>query len=241
MPRFGRTARSRSPAELLVERGFEALADALLYGGDIKGACHEIARRYADSGLTLDEVLGGISRTTRLVGHGEPTFEAARSAALAWTEASLRFHHGAACDDPLTGLSSLPHLRSHLGALYREAERSGTLVSPARALVVVDVVERVADLGRLSSSLRQLELAQLIRAVFSGEEVIAAINTRRVCVLARRDVHLGPRTSALIVSIERWTDEHFTATHSVMHTRIWIEGLPSANDVAALVLDELAR
>jgi hypothetical protein len=247
MSRFDRAARCSSLPEHspvdggAIEPEFEALGDALLLGGDIDGACHEIGRSLADAGLTLDEVLGGITRTTHLLGRGEPTFEATRSAALAWTEASLRFAHGVVCDDPLTGLSSLPHLRSQLGALYREAERSGQSVPQTRGLVVVEVIERAPGPGRLGQSLRQLELSHLVREVFSGEEVIAALSMRRLCVLARRDARLGARIGVLGGSLDRWQAADAEPTRAPVITRIWIEPLPATDEAAVVVLDELAR
>jgi hypothetical protein len=139
---FGRDSRRSMRPTAGVDGEFEALADVLSGDADVRGACHEIARRGAERGLALDEVLGGISRTTRQLGHGEPTFETARSAASAWSEAMLRFHHGLACEDPLSGLAPLAHLRSQLDGVYREAVRTGGSVPATRALVVVDVTAR---------------------------------------------------------------------------------------------------
>ncbi len=224
-----------------IPRGFEALADALLLGGDVQGVCHEIGRWSAAEGLSLDEVFGGIARTSRVVGCGEPTFEAARSAALTWSEDSLRFQHGISCDDPLTGLSSIPHLRAQLAAAYRAGERSGVLVTRTHALVVVDLDEDAGDQGQFGPSLRLLELADVMRRVYSGDEVLAGLTTRRIAALVRRDERFGSQTATLTSVIDEWCAARTTSTGHRIRPRVWVEGLPRGNEAAALVLDELLR
>lgn len=224
-----------------IPRGFEALADALLLGGDVQGVCHEIGRWSAAEGLSLDEVFGGIARTTRIVGCGEPTFEAARSAALRWSEDSLRFQHGISCDDPLTGLSSIPHLRAQLAAAYRAAERAGVLVTSTHALVVVDLDEKSGDAGQFGPSLRLLELADVMRQVYSGDEVLAGLSARRIAALVHRDERFGEQAAVLTTLIEEWCAYRAASTGHQIRPRVWVEGLPRGNDAAALVLDELLR
>jgi hypothetical protein len=224
-----------------VPKGFEALADALLVGGDVAGACHEIGRWSAAEGLSLDEVFGGISRTTHVVGRGEPTFEAARSAALAWAEASLRFQHGISCDDPLTGLSSIPHLRSQLAAAYRAAERTGAPLGSTHALVVVDIHDQAGEQGQFGPSLRLLELAGVMRRVYSGDEVLARLSASRIAALTHRDQRFGEQTMVLTALVEEWARGRTGGAGHEMHPRVWVEGLPRRNDAAGVVLDELAR
>jgi hypothetical protein len=242
MSSFRSEHRTRPPLESTsVPMGFEAFADALLVGGDVAGACHEIGRWSAAEGLSLDEVFGGIARTTHVVGRGEPTFEAARSAALAWAEASLRFQHGISCDDPLTGLSSIPHLRAQLAAVYRAAERTGVAVGSTHALVLVDIPDDAGDPSQFGPSLRLLELADVMRRVYSGDEVLARLTSSRIAALVHRDQRFCDQTTILTTVVEEWGRSRAGASGHQVRPRVWVEGLPRHNDAAGVVLDELAR
>ena len=58
---------------------------------------------------------------------------------MAWSEATLGYLHQLSCEDPLTGLASLAHVRSRLSELYR-CRATGTAPCPhTHALVVLDL------------------------------------------------------------------------------------------------------
>src|SRR5262245_4520838 len=105
-----------------VPRGFDPVADALLDQGDVEAAAVETGRDLAADGVPLDEVLSDLEAIYAAAGLGGPDFPVVRALSLSWTEVSLRYLHAQSCDDPLTGLASLPHLRSRLDEVYRDAE-----------------------------------------------------------------------------------------------------------------------
>ncbi len=115
-----------------------AIAEALQDGADVVPASDEVGRRLAADGVSLLEALDGLSALYRSIAGGEPAFAAVRALSSSWAEASLIYLHSLSCEDPLTGLSSLAHLRSRLGEIYREAELRGTSVPATHALVVVE-------------------------------------------------------------------------------------------------------
>jgi histidine ammonia-lyase len=152
----------------------------------------------------------------------------------------------------LTGLTSLPHLRSRLDEVYRDAERRGVRVSSERALVVVesDQVARRSDDGlagqrsvdhsvaqRFGTALRMAEVADSLRAVFSGGETVARAGVHRGVALVRRH----PDLAAQVESLRQLLKSRSAAKPDRGEQRVWIEGLPGSHDAASVLLDELAR
>lgn len=217
--------------------GFEALADALLFPGSAESAAADIATASAAAGAALDELLADIAETYRLVGFGEPSFEVTRSASVAWAEASLRYLHGQSCDDPLTGLASLSHLRSRLAEIYRKAEQLNLNVADTYAIVVVESPEPPESRERqVDKILRMVEVWECIRCVYGGGETLARLTPVRAGVLVERSVDLGETTATLrSLLLDRRLDEDGP------DPRVWIEGLPATQDSAISLLDELAR
>jgi hypothetical protein len=223
------------PERSLLPGGFDAVAEALVSGTDPVAACAAAGRALAWDGASLGEALTGLRATYTALGGAVPGFAALEALAVAWSEATLEFLHDVSCEDPLTGLASLPHLRARLAEVYREAERTGGSVRAARALVVVDVGggsggEPPTD--RFSGALRLATVAEALRSVFSGEETIARVAPRRVVTLARRTPDLGES-----VGVTRG----ILADLGLPRARVWIEGLPGSADVAVRTLSELAR
>lgn len=227
----------RRPAEEVssasVPEGYEALAEALAQGLDVVPSCQEIGRRGAALAEPLEEILDGLERTYDIVAASEPSFRAVRKLTLAWSENMLSYMHSRSCEDPLTGLATLAHLRARLREVYREAERAGTPAGQTHALTLVEVDPTTG--GRFPLMLRLLDLVELLRPVYSGGETISHLGQRRVGVLAARDERLAERTSLTRELVEEW------GQRQRIGTRVWIEGLPAGDLGVDALLDELAR
>lgn len=218
-----------------VPAGFEPLADALRYSGAVIAAAQEIGRQASGDGATLDDVLTDVSLTYRSVcGAGEPAFEVVRAVSTSWADASLRYLHAVSCEDPLTGLASMAHLRSKILEGYRGQARRGEQTA-THALVVVEVDASWAPASHFDRVLRLVDVAQCMRRVYTGDESIGRLSASRAAAVVRRDERLGSSVTALRGLLQDWQDEGGVAT------RVWIEGLPSASASADVVLDELAR
>ncbi len=224
-----------APAVPEVPRRFEAIAESLASGAFSVEVYDVTGRRLAEDGAALDEVLDALRETTRAVTGGDPAYDAIRAISMAWSEGTLAYLHQLSCEDPLTGLSSLAHVRSRLSGIYRASQRAGTDVSETHALVIVDLPEDLASFAALDGGFqRNLHLArvgQSASTVFNGGETVGRLGARRVVVLADRDANLGRRV-ALVRTLLGSVD---------FPTRVWIEGLPGSDGSAAQLLDELAR
>jgi len=239
------------PRTRVIPRGFEPLADALLHHGDLEACAIEVGRDLATDGVPLAQVMDDLETTCASVGAGEPPYELVRALSLAWNEVSLQYLHGLSCEDPLTGLASLPHLRSRIDELYRAAERDGVYPTSEYALVIVELGARVPPTARrlpaaptaesvsarFSTVLRMVEVAEALRTVFSGGETLARIAGHRVAALVPRDAALGASVEALRQLLELWS----VGPDVRQPPRVWIESLPAGGDVTTALLDELAR
>lgn len=215
-------------------RGFEAVGEGLASGLGSTEACEVAGRALAQDGTSLDEVLGGLQSTYHLVLGCDPTFADVRAISMAWSESTLGYLHQLSCDDPLTGLASLAHIRSRLAELYRGEVHTGTGPRDTHALVIADLPHdgpEHSDGDSISRALRLVRIGEAARTVFTGTETIGRLGTNRVVVLVERDNHLGRRVAIMRTMLDL----------TELHTRVWIEGLPSADHGAAYLLDELAR
>ena len=204
---------------------FEAAGEALAVGdSSVLEACWVVGRDLADAGVSLAESIEALRSTTRLVRERDPSFEETRALSVAWSEATLGYLHGLSCADPLTGLSTLAHLRERIGRLYRGAQHDAV-----RHALVVTQIGGSPGLDRLASSRRLTLLGHAARSVFDGQEAIGQVGPFRVVVVATRDDALAPRVSLLRRMVEDRAD------------RVWIEGLPGTDASAVNLLDELAR
>lgn len=165
---------------------------------------------------------------------GEPAYDAVHALSVAWSEATLAYLHQLSCEDPMTGLASLAHVRSRLSEIYRGDLRDADSTRERTALVVVDVPVLPHD--TVTRALRMARLGTAARTVFVGDEVIGRIGSHRIVVVAARDDRLGQRVALL-----RRLVHGGSSNGQDRLARIWIEGLPAGDAGAAALLDELAR
>ena len=245
---FATRTRIGAPAEMIPDAAgdldvqrlparFEAVGERLAAGRDASATCAMVGREMARDGADLGEALDGLRTTYARVLGGEPDFRAVRALGTAWSEETLGYLHQLSCEDPLTGLASLPHLRARLSEVYRGAEQGGMSTPHSYALVVVDLpllAPPRAWEDAFESALLFVRLAETARRTFSGGETFCQAGPRRVVVLARRGDGLGERVRLLRHAVEDLALEAGRA-------RVWIEGLPASDDGAALLLDEIAR
>jgi hypothetical protein len=216
---------------------FEAVRERLAAGSDASAACATVGREMARDGADLGEALDGLKATYARVLGGEPDFRALRALGLAWSEETLGYLHQLSCENPLTGLASLAHLRARLSEVYRADEEAGPAASDSHALVVVDLPllgRPTLWEGSFGSTMWLVRLAERARMVFPGEETICQASPWRVVVLAGRDDRLAQRVGLVRDLVEELVPETWRA-------RVWIEGLPASDHAAGLLLDEIAR
>lgn len=234
-----RSSRSGTGTLAPVPPGFVPVAEALVHEESPLAACAAVGRELARDGASLEEVMAGLRETWQSVRGEDPDYAAAAEMLRSWSETTLAFVHEISCEDPLTGLASLAHLRSSIGALFRGYGQGEGDPQETHALVVVDLPHDRHGSGRsqpdvLTRTLRVARLGEAVRTVFPGSAVISRVSSNRVAVLAPRERRLGVRVRLL----RRLLDGMDLDGQS---SRVWIEGIPTTDTGAGLLLDELAR
>jgi hypothetical protein len=226
-----------SDVQGLLPARFEAVGERLAAGRDASVACAMVGRELARDGADLGEALDGLRTTYARVLGGEPDFRAVRALGVAWSEETLGYLHQLSCENPLTGLASLAHLRARIAEVYRGAEQGEVSVTTSHALVVLDLPLSARTSvweDTFESTLRLVRFAESARMAFPGGETICQVSPARVVVLARRGDVLAERIGLLHDLIE-------DADPDAGRARIWIEGLPPYDQGAGFLLDEIAR
>jgi hypothetical protein len=235
----------------------DAVAEAVGDGRDATPSCARLGRARAEAGVGLDEALADLAALHTVLGPGGAggpreegsargaeavpaagPFGLVRALALGWAEVACAPAGAGGCEDPMTGLVTLPYLRTRLGEVYREAERLGVPASGAGAFVVTDPGELVPaagvppDLARLG---RELTVAESVRAVFSGGETLCGLGPSRVLALVAR----GPDLAARVAALRRLLADRLPPV--TRPARVWVEGLPATVDAAYRLADEFGR
>lgn len=218
--------------------GFEAVGEALVAQRCPLAACSEVGRDLALDGASVDEALVGLRATWQVAQGTDPDYGAVSAMVGAWGEVTLSVVNDISCEDPLTGLGTVAHLRTCLAGLYRAPRHGGALPRDSHALVIVDLPEdrlgHVSNRDSVGRALRMAGLGDAARTVFAGNEVIGRLGCNRIAVLCARDSKLGVRVRLL----RRFVEGMDLSGHT---PRVWIEGLPATDLAGAHLLDELAR
>jgi hypothetical protein len=216
---------------------FEPVGEALISGSDVLAACEVAGHDLALDGASVQEALDGLRELWLQVAGTDPTYDVVTALVGSWSEGTLGYLHQLSCEDPLTGLSSQAHLRSRLTELYRLTGPEGV---DAHALVVFALPpgEASEDSGdHFTRAMRLARAGELSRTAFARDETVARLGIHRVGILTRRDDRLGRRVQVLRTLLDHLRD----GTDPDPPVRIWIEGLPTTDVGAGMLLDELAR
>jgi GGDEF domain-containing protein len=216
---------------------FEAVAEAIAAESDVTDPCAVVGRDVAQDGTALGEALESLRSTYEMVLGSPPPFEATEALSVAWSDATLEYLHDLSCEDPLTGLASLSHIRTRLAEIYRESELTDAVVSTSHALVIVELSFGQPTEGaghHFTRALRLAQVAEALRGVYSGGQTLGRLGLDRAVAVVPRSVDLGLTVATL---------REFLADLDLGRTdvRVWIEGLPAAASSATLLLDDLAR
>lgn len=238
MERFAHFARKRvadsAPGQSVHD--LSALAEALASGGDPAAVALELGTGAAARGAPWAELLGEVESVCSTVTGAEPSYEVVRALSTAWAEASLQHVHEMSCEDPLTGLATLVHMRTRLDEVYRVAGKDGRHVDEFAALIVVELPRLAHGAARLLGSLAMLEVAESMRAVFDGAETVARAGEHRAIALVDRQTGLLSALTALRLLLH----ERIGGSEAPS-IRMWVEGLPRSSQGASRLLDELAH
>jgi hypothetical protein len=137
---------------------------------DLARACGSLGQARAQAGVGIATAIADLAALYAVLGRGGPPLHLVSSVAQGWAEEGLTRESHGQCEDPLTGLTTVPYLRTRLAELYREADLLG--ISPARThrLIVISPLSRPDRWHRLAEAIR---LGHDLRTAFPGGETLA--------------------------------------------------------------------
>lgn len=217
---------------------FEALGEALTSGSGVLELCAVAGQDLARDGASVEETLESLRSTWQQVTGSDPSYEVVSALVTAWSETTMGYLHQISCEDPLTGLSSQAHLRARLTDLYRLAEADDRSIGHALVVCEMPAGDPSEEPGdHFTRAMRLARAGALARTTFARDETIARVGMHRVAILTERDDRLGRRVRVLRTLL----DGVQTDGSRGPSVRIWIEGLPSSDPGAGMLLDELAH
>jgi hypothetical protein len=163
-------------------------------------------------------------------GHGpsaDPPLRLICAIAEGWTEESLDQLGQGGCEDPLSGLATLAHLRTRLAELYREAEHRGTSPADTHRLLVVGLPSRPDPWGRMALAIL---VGHDLRAAFPGGETLSLAKPGPAIALVCAHGDLPLRYARLPRNIQ-----------ATFGTQIRMTPLPGVLTDALRLVDDLAR
>src|SRR5579859_1728589 len=103
----------------------DTVAVAACRGSGLPAACGLLGRERARGGIGIGETITDLAALCHVLDGADPPLGLVRPLAEGWADAGLARMSDATCEDPLTGLTTLPYLRTRLGEVYREARQAG--------------------------------------------------------------------------------------------------------------------
>ena len=160
-------------------------------------------------------------------GEPEPPLRLIGAIAEGWAEECARQLAQDGCEDPLSGLATVPYLRTRLAEVYRQAEQDGSSPAETHRLLVVRLPRRPDPWRRLAVPIL---IGRDLRTAFPGGETLSLARAGPVIALvtARRDLPLR------YARLRRYIQATFG-------TQIRMTPLPGRLAEALRLVDELAR
>ncbi|GAB3657933.1 hypothetical protein GCM10027589_18220 [Actinocorallia lasiicapitis] len=202
-----------------VEEIVEAIVQARPAG---PAACHlGLARGRA--GIGIGETLDDLAALATAVGWPDPPHALVRALAEGWAEAGVTSEASPTCEDPLTGLATLPYLRSRLAEIYREAAADDRSAAETHTLILIELIDDYPSWRRVA---RAIVVGHDLRSVFPGGETLTLLPPSHAAALVPLRPSLPLQTARLRRALRN------TA-------QIWLERLPPTHHDALALLEAL--
>jgi hypothetical protein len=143
-------------------------------GGALTRACVRLGRSRAKAGIGIAETIGDLGALFEVLdGPGQPNsgppLTLVCSVAEGWAEEGMAQLSRGGCEDPLSGLTTVPYLRTRLAEVYREADQHGSSPADTHRLLVVSLPRRPDPWDRMALAIL---VGHELRTVFPGGETL---------------------------------------------------------------------
>jgi hypothetical protein len=207
-------------------REVDAVAEAMRPGvpsADLARGCGALGRARARAGVGITETITDLAALYAVLDRGNPPLQLVSCIAEGWAEEGLARHTRGRCEDPLTGLTTLPYLRTRLAEVYREADQLGTY-----RLVAVSPTRRPDPWRRLAADIL---LGHDLRTAFPGGDTLAQSPVSGAGIAL---IHAQADLAARYTKLRRTVELGYGA-------RIQLSSLPALLTDALHLVDELAH
>ena len=239
--------RNRAPAP--GEAGLAAVR-----AGALTAACAGLGRSRARAGVGIAETIGDLGALFAVLGRGEggraglpaggeegkagllgagmgdepeAPLRLIGAVAEGWAEECARQLAQDGCEDPLSGLATVPYLRTRLAEVYREAGQDGNSPAETHRLLVVGLPRRPDPWRRLAVPIL---IGRDLRAAFPGGETLSLGRAGPAIALVTTRHDLPMRYARLRRNIQ-----------ATFGTQTCMTPLPGRLPEALRLVDELAR
>ena len=161
---------------------------------DLGLACGKLGRSRAKAGAGIAETIEDLAALFAVLDGGSPPLHLVSSVAEGWAEEGLARHSRGRCEDPLTGLATVPYLRTRLAEVYREADQLGTSPACTHRLVVVRPSRRPDPWRRMAQAIL---LGHDLRTAFPGGDTLSGVGSGPAIALVRARGDLPARYANL--------------------------------------------
>ena len=172
----------------------DTVTEAVRTGDDLTGPLRKLGESRGLAGAGIAETLDDLGALFELASPADDPFDLVKPVAEGWAEAGMVAQSRSTCEDPLTGLVTLPYLRTRLGEVYREAGRDGTKPPETHRLLVVTLAAGTSPWQRMA---RAIIIGHDLRVAFPGGETLSLAGPSRLIVLARASRGRDPVTKGL--------------------------------------------
>jgi hypothetical protein len=143
-------------------------------GGALTLACVRLGRSRAKAGIGIAETIGDLGALFEVLdGPGQPNsgppLTLVCSVAEGWAEEGMAQLSRGGCEDPLSGLATVPYLRTRLAEVYREAGQRGRSPASTHRLLVVSLPRRPDPWDRMALAIL---VGHDLRTAFPGGETL---------------------------------------------------------------------
>jgi hypothetical protein len=205
----------------------DAVTAAVHADGDLAEPLRALGEARGHAGAGIAETLDDLDAMLTVTGRADSALALAKPLAEGWAEAGLVSMTHATCEDPLTGMVTMPYLRTRLGEVYREALHDGTCPADTHRLLLVALPGGSSPWQRTS---RAIVIGHDLRGAFPGGETLTLAGRDRLVVLASA----YPAHDLATASLRRMLADAYAA-------RLRVFRLPSRHEAALRLLAGLAQ
>jgi hypothetical protein len=217
----------------------EALVEALEAGLDTAPAAYRLGQDRCSAGVGITEAIDDMAVLFRAAGFESAPIRSIRALCAGWTEGTPGAIAAPTMTDAESGLGTAEYLAQRLAEVYGAAQRAGTRVPAAHALVMVDV--SVSDSDPWQRMARNAAVGQALKSAYGEGHPMARLGDGLYAVLVDRGAALGTGIALLRDHIGEKALAMRVGNLMRQPPHVWIESLPDSLHYAHELIDSLQR